>query len=226
LDGSPAITQPVTFTPVAGLGNPTISSSKDAANYSAAWLDSTISGLTGNTLIGTLTVTIPTNATSQSAYAVHFDHASASPNGLATFPKQTLTGVITLASRTNSSFGDGIPDSWRLRWFGTVNNYLSLSNACASGDGISNWKKFVAGVDPNTANNFPSVNAKTPVPSGSTTAIHWPSVSGKQYAIERSASLFPGAWSAIATNTGTGTDMEFDDNTKGSAQFYRVRILP
>lgn len=225
LDGSPAITMPVTFTPVAGLGSPTITSSKGAANYSAAWLNSGIGGLSGNTQIGTLTVTVPATATSLSAYAVHFNHASASPNGLALFPKQTLTGLITLSSRTNSSYGDGIPDSWRLRWFGTVNNLLSTSNNCPSGDGISNWMKYVAGIDPNTPNNFPSVHAKTPAPAGAAT-IHWPTVSGKQYVIERSTSLFPGSWTTIATNPGTGTDMEFNDTNNGAVKFYRVRILP
>ena len=226
LDGSPALTTPVQFTQTAPLGAPYTTDSKGNGNYSAVWLNSTIAGLTGTVTLGTLTVTIPASASGNAAYAVHFDHASASPNGLASFPKQMLTGLITLSSRTNSTYGDGIPDSWRLRWFGTVNNYLSLSNACSSGDGINNWKKFVAGVDPNVANDFPSVNPKTPVPSGSTTAIHWPTVSGKQYAIERSASLFPGAWTTITTNTGTGTDMEFDDSPAGQAKFYRVRILP
>ena len=131
-----------------------------------------------------------------------------------------------MSSRTNSTYGDGIPDSWRLRWFGTINNYLSVSNACPSGDGINNWMKYVAGVDPNTPNDFPSVNLKTPVPSGAATAIHWPSVSSKQYVILRSSSLFPGNWTTIATNTGTGTDMEFDDNSTGAVKFYRVLILP
>lgn len=226
LDGSPAITSQVTFTPVAGLGNPTISSSKGAANYSAAWLNSSISGLSGDVLIGTLTVKIPANATTSSAYAVHFNKASGSPNGLALFPKQAFTGLITLASRSNSSYGDSIPDSWRLRWFGTINNLLSISNACPSGDGVNNWKKFVAGVDPNTANNFPSVNAKSSVPAGYTSAIHWPSVNGKKYVIERSSSLFPGTWSILSTNTGTGSDMEYDDTNAGTIKFYRVRILP
>ena len=130
-----------------------------------------------------MTVTIPARASASAAYAVHFDHASASPNGVASFPKQTLTGLITLSSRTNSSYGDGIPDSWRLRWFGTVNNYLSLSNACPSADGVNNWKKYVAGVDPNTANDFPSTSPQKPMPAGYM-AIHWPTVSGKQYVIE------------------------------------------
>ena len=226
LDGSPALTSAVQFTPSPALGDPYTTDSKGNGNYTAVWLDNTISGLTGTATLGTLTVTIPANATGLSAYAIHFDHASASPNGIASFPKQTLTGVITLSSRTSSSYGDGIPDLWRLRWFGTVNNILSVSNACPSGDGINNWQKYVAGVDPNTPNDFPSLNSKAPVPAGANAAIHWPTVNGKQYVILRSSSLFPGSWSAIATNTGTGTDMEFDDTTASQTRFYRVQILP
>jgi hypothetical protein len=228
LDGSPPLTTAVQFAPNPALGAPTsgFTDSDGPGNYAAAWLNSAIGGLTGNTNIGTLTVTIPSSATSMSAYAVHFDEASASPNGLASFPKQTLTGLITLSSRTSSTYNDGIPDSWRLRWFGTVNNLLSVSNACPSGDGVNNWEKYVAGVDPNVPGDFPSLNARTPIPSGATAAIHWPTVNGKQYVILRSNTLFPGNWTPIATNTGTGTDMEFDDNSGGQTQFYRVQILP
>jgi hypothetical protein len=239
LDGSPALTQPISLTlypPFNNLNdyNPAASglqSSSGNGNYSVALLPIRFPipqtlGVSNNAIIGYLTVTIPANATSLSAYAVHFDHASASPNGLASFPKQTLTGVITLSSRTNSTYNDGIPDLWRLRWFGTVNNILSVSNACSSGDGINNWQKYVAGVDPNTPNDFPSLNPKAPVPAGANAAIHWPTVNGKQYVILRSSSLFPGSWSAIATNTGTGTDMEFDDTTASQTRFYRVQILP
>jgi hypothetical protein len=226
LDGSPALTSQVQFTQTAPLGTPYTTDSKGLGNYASVWLNSTNAGFTGTVTIGTLTVTIPANATASSAYAVHFDHASASPNGIASFPKQTLTGLVLLSSRTNSTYGDGIPDAWRLRWFGTVNNLLSVSNACPTGDGINNWMKYVAGVDPTVANDFPSVNPRTPVPTGSTTAIHWPTVSGVHYAIQRSSSLFPGTWSPIATNTGTGTDMEFDDNYSGAVKFYRVLIQP
>ena len=239
LDGSPALTTPISFTlnppfNTTSYVNPAafgVQGSSGNGNYSVALLPSQSPipqtlGVSNNAVIGTLTVTIPANATSLSAYAIHFDHASASPNGLASFPKQATTGLITLSSRTNSSYGDGIPDAWRLRWFGTVNNLLSVSNACPSGDGINNWQKYVAGVDPNTPNDFPSLNPLTPASSGSTAAIYWPTVSGKQYVILRSSSLFPGSWSSIATNTGTGTDMEFDDTTTSQTRFYRVQILP
>jgi hypothetical protein len=226
LDGSPALTSAVQFVPNAALGMPSLTSSTGNGNYAAAWLNSTIAGLSGTATVGTLTVTIPSSASSSAAYAIHFDHASASPNGVAAFPKQILTGLITLSSRNSSSYGDGIPDSWRLRWFGTIYNALTVSNADACGDGINNWQKYVAGTDPTDAKAYPRLKTRNPAPPGATAAIHWPSVSGKQYLIERSASLFPGSWTAIATNTGTGTEMEFDDSTGASTRFYRVRILP
>ncbi len=233
LDGSPALTTQVSFAPSSAFSIPNsydyISDARGNGNFSAAlWPVTPISqtpGLTGSVVIGFLTVTLPPTANANSAYDVHFDHASASPNGLASFAKQTLTGLVTLSSRTNSSYGDGIPDSWRLRWFGTTNNSLTVSNADACGDGINNWSKYIAGTDPTDPKAYPHLNTAT-VPSGATAAIHWPTVSGKQYIILRSSSLFSGSWSAIATNTGTGTDLEFDDSTSGKTQFYRVQILP
>jgi len=227
LDGSPALSNTVSFAISSGLGAPSLApGAKSPGNFNAAWLDATIGGLSNNATIGTLLVTLPANATSSSAYSVHFDFASGSPNGLAVFPKTTCSGLITTTARTNSSYGDGIPDSWRLRWFGTVNNLLSVSNACPSGDGVPNWSKYVAGVDPNIPNDFPSVNAKTPAPAGSTTAIHWPSVYGKQYVIQRAASLYGSPWTILSTNTGTGGDMEYDDANTANVKFYRVEILP
>jgi hypothetical protein len=228
LDSSPALTTPISFSPSAALGVPTsgFTVSDGPGNYATAWLDSTIAGISNNATIGTLNVTIPANATSSSAYAVHFDHASGSPNGLASFPKQTFTGLITLSRRANSSYNDGIPDSWRLRWFGTINNLLSVSNACPSGDGLNNWMKYVAGVDPNTPNDFPSLNPNATPPSGAAMSIYWPTVSGKQYAILSSASLFPGNWTTNTIVTGNGANMEFDDNSSGAVKFYRVLILP
>ncbi|HTB84822.1 MAG TPA: hypothetical protein VK742_14290 [Candidatus Sulfotelmatobacter sp.] len=224
LDGAPPIASQITFSQaVSTLGAPYITSSSDYANFSAAWLDSTVTGLSGTVIIGYLNVTIPSNAATNAAYAIHFDHASGSPNGLASFQKNVLTGVLSTSSETNSSYNDGIPDSWRLRWFGTVNNILSTSNACPSGDGVSNWAKYVAGVDPSVAGDFPQVNS-TAVPSGYNSAIFWPSVNGVQYVIKRSSSLFGNNWSILSTNTGNGGTMEFDDTNSGNPRFYRVLI--
>ena len=223
LDGSPALTTTVSFSYNPALGTPWTTEQQGNGNNSAVWLDSTITGLTGNASIGTLYVTIPTNATSLSAYAVHFDHASASPNGIASFPKRTLTGLITLSSRTNSYYNDGIPDSWRLRYFGTIYNYLSVSNADADGTGMNNWQKYTAGLDPTDPTSILTAGLDQPMAqSQQDCVIDWPSVSGKQYVIERSSSLFPPNWIPVSTNSGDGTFMEYHDTTGGGIRFYRV----
>lgn len=227
LDGSPAITVPVQFSANPALGQATLGSSSGNANYAACWLNSTIPGLTSNAVLGTLTVTVPSNATAMSAYAIHFDHASASPNGLGSFPRTTTTGLVTLADRSTSYFNDGIPDSWRLRYFGSIYNLLSQASADADGDGANNWQEFVAGTDPTDAKScLTASNDQAAATQPQDAVIHWPSVSGKTYIIERSDSIFAPVWSPVSTNTGTGSDMEIHDTTGGNVRFYRVRVSP
>jgi hypothetical protein len=228
LDGSPLLTAPVLFTPNStntALGTPYIVSSKGNGNYAAAWLNSTIMGISNNATIGILTVTIPTNATSLSSYAIHFDHASGSPNGLASFSKHTLTGLITLSSRTNSYYNDGIPDSWRLRYFGTIHNLLSVSNADADGTPFNNWQKYRAGLDPTDPTSQLAASLDQPMAqSQQDSVIDWPSMSGKTYIIQRSPTLFPAVWTGVATNTGTGGYMEIHDSPTNKFRYYRVSV--
>ncbi len=223
LDGSPALTTPVSFN-AGALGQPTSGfvDSSGNGNYAAAWLPGNQS-ISGSGIIGTLIVTIPTNATSMSSYAIHFDHASASPNGLVSFPKHTLTGLITLSSRTSSYYNDGIPDSWRLRYFGTIYNMLSVSNADADGTGMENWQKYEAGLDPlDPASKLTVGTDQVVQQSQQDSVIAWPSVSGETYIIQRSATLFPPAWVSVSTNIGTGSYMEIHDSPTNFFRYYRV----
>ena len=234
LDGSPALTVPIQFNPssalVSAIGSavPWMSDSSGNGNYSGVWFPNTSSpttqvpGLSGTATIGTLSVTIPTNATSSSAYAIHFDHASASPSGLLSFPNRKLTGLITLSSRTNSYYSDGIPDSWRLRYFGTIYNDLSVSNANADGTCMNNWQKYVAGLDPTDPTSLLNEGTDQPMAQNQQDfVLYWPTVSGKTYIVQRSANLFPPKWISISTNSGTGTYMEIHDSGAANG-YYRV----
>jgi hypothetical protein len=224
LDGSPDLSSAIQFTPNSALGSPTMVASKGNNNYAATWLNNNIAGLSGNAILGTLSVTVPANATSNSAYAIHFDHASASPNGVASYPKQTRTGLITLSDRSASSYNDGIPDSWRLRYFGSIYNLLSQASADADGDGATNLQEYLAGTDPTDAKSVLKVSTdQAAKQQAQDCVIHWPSVSGKTYVIERSSSLFQPTWMPVSTNAGTGGDMEIHDVSGGSVRFYRVR---
>ena len=219
LDGAPDLTTPITFSPVSTLGAPTMSSSRGPGNYSAAWLNNGIAGLTGEALVGTLHITLPPNCPSNAAYVVTFQHASGSPNGLGSFPRKVWPGLVTLRDRSGSSRNDGISDAWRLRYFGTIHDTLSQASADADGDGANNAQECKAGTNPNDATS--ALKAQV---NGQRT-IRWPSAPGKQYVIERSSSVYSPAWSSVATNVGTGWDMEYTDATPGSgARFYRVRV--
>ena len=237
LDGSPAVTSAINFSLASPFNNSSIfnqpnplngTESYSTTNFAAAIIPTTFpiaanAAVAGSTIIGYLSFTVPANATSQSSYAIYFDHASASPNGLISFPRTTFTGLVTLSSRTNSYYGDGIPDSWRLRYFGTIYNELSVSNANADGTTMNNWQKYQAGLNPVDATSVLNEGFdQTMAQSSQDHVVYWPSVSGQTYIIERSATLFPPQWTAISTNIGSGSYMEIHDSAGGGKGYYEV----
>jgi hypothetical protein len=225
LDGSPPISSAVSFSAITNLGASTLAASLGANTYGAAWLDSTVSGVSGTGIIGTLNVTLPSNVTTNSSYLVHFDHFSASPNGIALFHASAKDGLITVANRTGSSWNDGIPDTWRLLYFGSISNALSAANADPDGDGASNWQEYIAGTNPlDAASVFEFLPAT--VPAGAGFALQWPSVVNRNYTLQYSSSAGPGNWTTIATNlAGTGQPMQWTDpNAAAAARFYRAFV--
>lgn len=221
LDGSPVLEQTIQFTQLAALGTPWTVSSAGPQNYSAVWINRNATGLAGSNIIGMLTLKLPAGASASAAYAIRFDHASGSPNGLASFPKSLRTGLVALSDRSGSSWGDGISDAWRLRYFGTLNNVLSAAPADADGDGHPNGAECRTGTAPNDAESVLKLLSQ----QGGDFTVRWPSVAGKRYVIERASTMFGTDWSPVSTNTGTGWDMEFTDpDLTSSPRFYRVRV--
>ena len=225
LDGSPPLTTPISFSGVTNLGTLFTEATQGPNDYAAAWLNSDSVGVSGTNILGALSVTLPSNVTTNSAYRVHFDHFSASPNGIGLFKATVQDGLITVGNRSASSWNDGIPDSWRLLWFGTVSNALSAANADPDGDGASNWQEYVAGTNPNDpASVFQFSPVATFAPSNFT--LQWPSVVNKHYTVQCASSLGSANWTTLATNiSGTGQTMQWtDSNAPAKSRFYRALV--
>jgi hypothetical protein len=225
LDGSPPIVSPITFSSVTNLGPSWTTASQGANDFASVWLNSGNGGVSGTGLLGTLSVTLPSNVTTNSSYLVHFGHFSASPNGLALFHANVQDGLITVGNRSASSWNDGIPDSWRLLWFGTVSNMMSAANADPDGDGANNWNEYVAGTNPMDPSSVFQCLPGSAYGS-STFTLQWSSVVNKYYTVQTSQSLFPGVWTTLATNIpGTGQVTQWTDtNAKSQTQFYRALV--
>ena len=223
LEGAPMISTPIEFIP-GELGEAGISSQRQPWNYAGVWLNAAAAGLSGEALIGTLVVTLPAGVDLNTAYAVSFEHISGSPNGHGVMPKRVRDGLVTLRDRSESSLGDDLPDSWRLRHFGTLFNLLSHEDADADGDGVSNWAEFRAGTHPNDPASALKLRSGG---GGNGMALRWPTVDGKKYVVECSSSMLNGEWTVISDMIdGDGDDMEFSDTSEGGVRFYRVRLVP
>ncbi|MEQ2007980.1 MAG: hypothetical protein ABMA26_14380, partial [Limisphaerales bacterium] len=224
LAGSPPLAARVQFVPDGSLGAPGMSQSRGLGNYSAAWLNDSVAGLSGDAVVGTLVITLPAGAGADAAYVVRFDHASASPAGVGTVPARVEGGLVTTRTRNTSSWSDAIPDAWRLRHFGALNNMLSAANADADGDGIPNWAEFRAGTDPTDAGSGLQLRAPGLVSGGP--RLRWPTAVGKTYVVEVSTALVSPNWVAIATGVvGNGRDIEFQTPPPAGPRFYRVRLV-
>jgi hypothetical protein len=225
LDGSPPVTEAVSFTTVSNFNTPSLTSSQGPNNCAAAWLDSSVQGVSGSNILGYLNVMLPSTVNSNSAYRVHFDHFSASPNGLALFVPTIQDGLITVGNRSGSSWKDGIPDTWRLLWFGTVSNALSAASLDSDGDGANNWQEYIAGTDPTSKSSAFEFVAGSTLGSGGFT-LQWSSVINKHYSIQSSYNMMSGPWTTVATNIlGNGQTMQWtDSNAVGKTEFYRAIV--
>ncbi len=139
--------------------------------------------------------------------------------------------VAVVSPSTFDSEGYGVPDCWRLQYFGHTDaesGDMSRAQDDADGDGMSNLQEYQAGTIPTDASSVFQITSVTPNPGGGF-VIQWSSVAGKFYDVERDTDL---SWSTVLTLTNgvaaTPPTNTYTDTsaTNSPAYFYRVRLKP
>ena len=141
-------------------------------------------------------------------------------------PNQTWALTTTGVLDQTSSNGSGLPDWWQMLFFGRLG---VDPTADPDGDGLTNLQEYLAGSNPLDSANTVLITRLEVVVSG--ILIHFNTVLGKTYSVEKTSILAPATWSTINTNSisGTGTEQTVLDTAGLSVPqqfFYRLTVAP
>ena len=122
--------------------------------------------------------------------------------------------------------GDGIPDGWETRHFGSTNAPNGGALEDWDGDGLTNRGELYAGTDPTNALSSLVVRDLYRSPDG-LPALDWDSVSNRNYTIQKATTL-PGAWNTIAAGLPATAPANVYTDSVGTVReaYYRVVTGP
>jgi hypothetical protein len=136
--------------------------------------------------------------------------------------------TYTAVNRLQDSVGDGIPDWWRVRYFGgtgTTTNSSSCAVCDPDQDGASNAAEFAASTDP--TNVVSALRLLPPVMSATELLLTWDAVPGKRYVLQ-SATKLTADWVDVPGTTtnavGTSIRLRLPVPTD-SPGFYRIKLI-
>jgi hypothetical protein len=121
--------------------------------------------------------------------------------------------------------GDGLPDSWEVRYFGSTSAPGGGPNDDPDGDGLTNLEEFLAGTDPRGPSSGLRLLSKL---RDGTLILGFDSIAGKSYKLERTDDLSSHVWIPLTDNiVGTGTIVEVVNIPVSATRsfFYRIRLL-
>jgi hypothetical protein len=115
--------------------------------------------------------------------------------------------------------GDGLPDSWEMERFGSLN---ATASADADGDGTTNMMEYLAGTNPLSV---ASVFRPTTQTADGKLVLTVPTVSNRSYRVWGTANL-NSPWTQHDTISGDGTTVQWEYLMSQSTRYFlRIEIL-
>lgn len=153
-------------------------------------------------------------------------------SGIATGNVQGCFGVV--ASTTVQILGlatNGVPVWWLRQYFPTATDFDALALADSDHNGLANWQKYLAGLDPTNPNSNLLLALPLQPIAGSLFTITWPGVPGKTYQVEYCTTP-AGPWldnlpASQLTANAVQTVLTYSDYTQDvvTSRFYRVKLV-
>jgi hypothetical protein len=222
-DGAPAAGA-INFTPAPPITGGQVFPGQAANDIVCAWsIGALATPLQNSNLLGNISFSLPGNAQQGQHYTLRFSYVDGAadmdtPYQLESFPGSVW--VMSAATNTPSMTSD----EWKKAFFGSLTNSLALDTADADGDGVANWKEYLAGTNPTNAASCLQFSSAVNATGGTT--LSWLSAPGKTYVIECASSINATTWTTLGTVVGDGTVKQVTESCNGNAQFYRIRLQP
>lgn len=135
---------------------------------------------------------------------------------------------VTLVVSQVTQDAYGIPDSWKIQYFGSATATNAGAMCDADGDGMSNYAEWKAGTDPvDAGSRFQCSRLRSDASPGQAgLVIEWSSVTGKFYTIQRSTNLFEGFTIPAASNIAgvPGMNVWTANVIRAGGEYFRVKV--
>ena len=218
----------ITFTPAAGVQNPTKLPGNSANDIACFWgLGAFASALQGSNYLGVITFQVPATAQTGQSYALHFQGVDGAPDISTSYQFESLPGQVWVNSAALQP-AQISSDEWRAHFFGSYTSPLAADNVDADGDGMLNWQEYVAGTNPtNAQSKLQFTSAALNNVGVKDVGFTWLTAPGKTYILQSTPSLNKPVWTAVKTIVGDGNNYQFiESNYSAGPRFYRLDLQP
>jgi glycosidase len=136
-------------------------------------------------------------------------------------------GLQTGSTISFSTAHDGIPDWWKIKYFGAgvnLSNPAFGSQFSPAGDGKTNLQKWILGENPTVA-NYNSIPVRIIRPTPTTATVQFATLLDRVYQLYYKNNLSDPSWTQLGSDiNGTGADVLITDPAPPSKRFYRAVI--